>query len=113
MAEPSTTSIAANTAFSMVLVGLFSGVDIATLIGAVAGASLFVLSQKDLSLSLRLAYLIIGVSMGYLSGPASLGHLINEPAAAAFFFAVGIITLGHKVIDAVDKFDLHKWMRRK
>lgn len=113
MTEPSTTTIAANTAFFMVLTALFTDIDIATLIGAVAGASLFVLSQKDLSLSLRLAYLIIGASMGYFSGPASLSHLLSEPVAAAFFFAVGIVTLGHKVIDAVEKFDLHKWMHRK
>lgn len=113
MAEPSTTTLAAHTTFVMVLTGLLTGLDASTLIGAVAGASLFVLGQKDLSLSLRLVYLIIGVCMGYLSGPASLGHLISEPAAAAFFFAVGIVTLGHKVIDAVEKFDLHKWMHRK
>lgn len=95
----------------MLAATFFTGLNPNILIGAFAGASLFVISAKDVGVVTRVLYLNIGVVMGYLSGPATLGHVLKEPAVAAFIFSAAIVTVGLRVIDSVEKLDLTKWMK--
>lgn len=113
MAEPSTTALAASTATGITLVSLFAGVDGNALIGATAGASLFVLSAKDLGIITRFIYLLIALFMGYVGGQAVLGHIFGEPAISSFVFSACVIGLGLKLINSVDEIDINKWFRPK
>lgn len=113
MTEPSATVIATTTTTGITLAALFTNVDANTLIGATAGASLFVMSAKDLRIPVRLVYLLISLFMGYTGGPAVLGHIFSEPAISAFVFSACVIGLGLKLIDSVDQIDINKWFRPK
>lgn len=111
MAEPSSTLVASATAAGITL-ATFAGLDANTLIGATAGASLFVMSAKDLRLPTRIAYLLISLCMGYLGGPAVLGHLFSEPAVSAFVFSACVIVTGLRLIKSVDEIDLKHWFKK-
>lgn len=113
MAEPNTTAVAASTAAGITLTALLTGLDANTLIGATAGASLFVMSAKDLSLTVRFVYLCISLFMGYVGGPAVLDHIFGEPAISAFVFSACVIGLGLKLISSVDDIDINRWFRPK
>ncbi|MGD8174782.1 putative holin [Marinimicrobium sp. ARAG 43.8] len=113
MAEPSTTAVAATTTAGITLTALLTGLDANTLIGATAGASLFVMSSKDLKLVHRFVYLIISLFMGYVGGPAVLGHIFGEPAVSSFVFSACVIGLGLKLINSVDQIDINQWLRPK
>lgn len=110
MAEPSTTPVFVY-GLTIVAATFVTGLNPNILIGAFAGASLFVISAKDLRLFTRLMYLSIGVVMGYLGGPTTLGPVLKEPSVSAFVFAAAIVTVGLKVIDGVDKLDLTHWLK--
>lgn len=112
MAEPNTTAAAA-TAGAVTVFSMLPGVDPNTLIGACAGATLFVMSARDLCIFTRFVYLLISLAMGYLGGPAVLGHLFPEPAVSAFVFAAGVIGVGLRIIKGVDEIDINKWFRPK
>lgn len=112
MAEPNT-SLAAATAGAVTAASMLPGIDPNTLIGACAGATLFVMSAKELGIVARLIYLAISLSMGYVGGPAVLGHLFDEPAISAFVFSAGVVGLGNKIIAGVDEIDINKWFRPK
>ncbi|RFA31340.1 hypothetical protein CAI21_01550 [Alkalilimnicola ehrlichii] len=113
MAEPSTTAIASTTAGAITVASLLPGIDAGTLIGACAGATLFVMSAKDLGIATRLLYLAISLSMGYVGGPAVLGHIFDEPAISAFVFSAGVVGLGNKIIAGIDQIDINRWFRPK
>lgn len=110
MTEPNTTAAIA-TAGAVTAASLLPGVDAGALIGACAGATLFVMSAKDLGILTRLLYLAISLSMGYLGGPAALGHILPEPAISAFVFSAGVVGLGNKIVTGVDQIDINKWFR--
>jgi len=87
--------LAATTISTLALV---PGIDPDTLIGAFAGATLFVVSSPDLPLWRRLIYLLISLVLGYLAAPELLRWLpvVQSPGLAAFIAsATGIsLTLG-------------------
>ncbi|MCC5811313.1 MAG: hypothetical protein JJU06_13165 [Ectothiorhodospiraceae bacterium] len=113
MAEPSTTAVAAGTAGVVTGAALLPGIDAGALLGACAGATLFVMSAKDLGVTTRILYLAIALVMGYLGGPSVLGHIFDEPAVSAFVFAAGVVGLGNKIISGVEKIDINRWFRPK
>lgn len=113
MAEPSSSTAATVAATGVTMAPLFFGIDANTLIGACAGASLFVMSARDLSIFTRFVYLAISLVMGYLGGPAVLGHIFGEPAVSAFVFSAAVIGLGLKIIKGVDDIDINNWFRPK
>lgn len=112
MTEPNTAAALA-TAGAVTAASILPGVDGGALIGACAGASLFVMSAKDLGIFTRLVYLFISLAMGYKGGPAVLGHILPEPAVASFVFSAGVIGLGLKIINGVDELDINNWFRPK
>lgn len=110
MPEASTT-LAASAATGVTLASLFTDIDAPTLMGALSGASVFVISAKDLKPFIRMLYLIISSVMGYLSGPSVLGHLFKEPAICAFVFSAMAIGLALKLIKGTESLDVNKWFR--
>lgn len=113
MAEPSTASFALITSLFIAIGSLLHGVDAPLLVGASSGASLFVISAKDLCLFTRIIYLAIATAMGYHAAPALAVKLLGEPTVAAFIISATVIGLGLRLIDWVDKFDIEKWLRGK
>ncbi|MEQ4541134.1 MAG: putative holin [Billgrantia sp.] len=110
MADPSTTTAAATATLTAVAIGMLPGIDANAVIGAFCGASLFVISAKDLAMFERLAYLVISFLIGYLGGPATLGSLIDHSAVAAFIASAVTVTAGLRAIEGVKTLDLKAWL---
>lgn len=113
MPEPSTTVLATTTTIGITALSLFTQLDIPTLMGATAGASLFVTSAKNLSIPTRIIYLIISLFMGYQTGPAILIQYLPHPAVCAFIASACCIAIGLKLISSVEQLDLIKLINRK
>ncbi len=110
MAEPNTATAAATATLTAALVGMLPGIDANAIIGAFCGASLFVISAKDLGLFERLAYLLISFCIGYLGGPAMLGSMLEHSAVAAFIMSAVTVTAGLRAIEGVKTLDLKAWL---
>ena len=109
MSEPTlatlTTSAALGTATATT--ALLPGVDGNALVGAVAGAALFVTSSRDLPLVRRVIYLVISTVIGYLAAPEVLAHLpLTSTAIAAFLAGALVVTLTVQLIERAKAFDL-------
>ena len=113
MAEPSTVTAAGTASITAVIVGMLPGIDANAVIGAFCGASLFVISAKDLGLFERLAYLVISFLIGYLGGPATLGSALEHSAVSAFTAAAVTVTAGLRAIEGVRTIDLKAWLGGK
>lgn len=89
MAEPNTAAVTG------VFMGIaITAVDSNTMIGAFAGATLFVMSEKELSPLYRVIYLIISIVMGYLIAPSLIEHtFISQHATAGFVAGLLCITV--------------------
>lgn len=99
------------------LAALLPGVDGNALVGAFAGATLFVVSAKDLPLWRRLVYLVISLAMGYVSVGDVIRWLpITSTGIAAFLVSAGTVTLGLAFIEGLRGVDLKallsNWFRR-
>ena len=102
MAEPSTTGTLVVTA-GIGLASFFPGIDGNALVGAFAGATLFVLSAKELNLITRLLYLMISLIMGYIAAPEIVANSpIQESGVAGFLAGVLCITITLKLTKHVD-----------
>lgn len=112
MAEPSTSAVV-GTAGAVAGAALLPGIDAGALLGACAGATLFVMSAKELKMPTRVVYLAIALCMGYLGGPSVLGHIFDESAVSAFVFSAGVVGLGNKIVTGVEKIDINRWFRPK
>lgn len=113
MAEPSTTLVGVGSMISIAMLSMFSGIDVPTLMGAIAGASLFVTSAKDIKFSSRILYLFISLFMGYLAGPSLLAEYFKQPALCAFIASACCISVALKLISSVEQIDITKWFKPK
>ncbi|MBH1600061.1 hypothetical protein I5U56_05075 [Stenotrophomonas maltophilia] len=94
MTEPTSTGSMAALATGVGLASLLPGIETDAFIGAFAGATLFVVSAKDLSLWKRLIYLAISVVAGYMGGTEVMRRFdVASSGLAAFLCAATIITL--------------------
>lgn len=100
MTEPTSTGSMAALATGVGLASLIPGIETDAFIGAFAGATLFVVSAKDLSLFKRLVYLAISVVAGYLGGTEVMRRFdVASSGLAAFLCAATIITLTLTLIE--------------
>lgn len=111
MAEPSTMT-ATGVTIGIAAFSLFASVDVPTLMGATAGASLFVTSAKDIKLPERILYLFISLFMGYQAGPPLLAEYLKEPAVCAFVGAACCIAVALKLIKSVEQLDISRWIKK-
>jgi hypothetical protein len=99
MAEPSTTTAVTIATTGVGLAALFPGIDGNALIGAFAGATLFVVSSKELHHWVRGVYLIISLVMGYLAAPEITNlTFIEQTGVASFLGSVFCISATLPVI---------------
>ncbi|MBY5985716.1 phage holin family protein [Halomonas sp. DP5Y7-2] len=106
MAEPSTATAVATATGLAALIGWLPGVDANAVIGAFCGATLFVISAKDLPIIIRLTYLMISLLIGYLGGPPVLGQWVPHSAVSAFIASATAVTAGLRAIEGVKTLDI-------
>ncbi|KVX93521.1 putative holin [Burkholderia ubonensis] len=113
MSEPN--AISAVTPLATIsLAGCVPGIDGDALLGAFAGATLVVVTSKNLGLAKRAAYMIISLVMGYLAAPEIIAAMpIQSAGVAAFIAAALVITVASTLIDRVQGLDLIALVRRK
>lgn len=117
MTEPTTVSAIPALAAGIGLASLLPGVDGNALVGAFAGATLFVVSAKNLPVWRRLVYLAISGAMGYVAASEVIRWLpIQSTGIAAFLVSAGTVTLGLAFIEGLRSMDLKAllstWFRR-
>lgn len=93
MAEPISTGTTAALAVTGVgALTLLPGVDPATVLGAFAGAAVFVLNSDDLSTPKKLAFLVLSIVAGFLAAPLSAALLAKVlPTDAEVSHGVGAL----------------------
>lgn len=110
MPEPTSTTtvgITLTAAFGITLASLLNGIDGNALIGAFAGAALFVISSREHGPWYRFAYLLISVIMGYKTAPEITSHtFLEQTAVAAFVAGLLCVTVSMMAIEAVKQKDL-------
>lgn len=113
MAEPSTTTIAVATA-GIGFASLFPGIDGNALVGAFAGASLLVVTSKDLNIPKRIAYLVISLIVGYLGAPDIVSVTpIRSTGVAAFLVAACAIAITLQLLERLKTVDLLTFFGKK
>ena len=106
MAEPASTGVIAAAAAGVTVAGLMPGIDGNALIGAFAGASLFVVSRKDGGLLARVIYWVISFVIGYLAAPDVVALTpVKETAIAAFGAAALVVTIALAAIERIKALD--------
>lgn len=93
MAEPIATSTTAAIAVTSVgAITLLPGVDAATVLGAFAGAAVFVLNSDDMSTPKKLAFLILSIVAGCLAAPLAAALISKAlPTDAEVSHGVGAL----------------------
>lgn len=114
MTEP-TTSTLIPVAAGMGLAALLPGIDGDALLGAFAGATLFVVSAaQSLSLGRRIVYLLISVVAGYLAANDVLAWFPLKSSGVAAFMASAIaVTVMLAVIKQCEQIDFKRLFGRK
>jgi hypothetical protein len=115
MSEPAIATVATSAALgtATATTALLPGIDSNALVGAVAGAALFVTSSRDLPLVRRVIYLVISTVIGYLAAPEVLAHLpLQSTAVAAFLAGALVVTLTMQLIERAKTFDLATLFRK-
>ncbi|MFJ9531264.1 putative holin [Herbaspirillum sp. NPDC101396] len=103
MPEPITSS---STAAGFLMVGsvsavtILAGLDGAALIGAFAGAAVFVLRSKDMAVIARALYFIVSMVAGYLTSPELMRLVaIHDRSVASLIAATLVVTILNKGLD--------------
>jgi hypothetical protein len=82
-------------------------VDANALIGAFAGATLFVLSAREVSIWMRLLYLIISLAVGYMLAPEITSNtFIQESGVAGFLGGLLCVTLSQPILKHAEGLDI-------
>lgn len=71
MAEPASTTVATAAVTGASLLALFPGMDAGAVLGAFAGASVFILSSNELGTVKKLAFLVLAFIAGLIAAPLS------------------------------------------
>lgn len=107
MAEPTSTTTAVAAVAGISFASLFPGIDGNALIGAFAGATLFVVSSKDLTVVQRFAYLFISLVIGYQGAQEIIAVTsLRSTGIAAFVAAAIAIILTLQLIERLKSMDM-------
>lgn len=115
MAEPTSSAASAGIAFGAVwITTMLPGVNGDALVGSFAGAALFALHVKDVSIIKRLIYMLISILIGYLGADEVLRQTwLESYTLAAFGLSAVIVTLALATIDRIQEFDLTRFLKRR
>src|SRR5690606_24329571 len=93
--EPTSSAVSAGAAMGAVAItSLLPGVNGDALIGAFAGAVVFALHAKDITLTKRLVYMVVSILLGYMGADEVLQRTgMTSYTLAAFGLSAVIVTL--------------------
>lgn len=112
MTDLSTPVAIAVTTTGISLASVLPGIDGNALVGSFAGATLFVMSAKELNLISRLLYLLISLVVGYLAAPEVVAQtFIQQSGVAGFLAAVLGITATQQLSKRLQDVDLVKLIK--
>lgn len=106
--EPTSSAASAGIALGAVAItSILPGVNGDALIGAFAGAVVFALHAKDLTIIKRLVYMVVSILLGYM-GAGEVMHWtgIQSSTIAAFTASALIVTAALAGIDKIRQFDI-------
>lgn len=89
MAEPISTSSASATLAAVGLLALFPGVPAESVLGAFAGAVVFILSSQELTLIRKAAFFLVSFVTGVIAGP-TVASLLASAAPASVKVSPGV-----------------------
>lgn len=99
MAEPTSTTAATGAVTGASLLALFPGLDAGAVLGAFAGASVFVMSSNDLTTLKKLAFLGLAIVAGLIAAPMAAALLaIILPQSVQVSAGVGALIASALVI---------------
>lgn len=108
MVEPTSSATTAAAAMGAVaLTSVLPGVNGDALIGAFAGAVVFALHAKDLSIAKRIVYMLVSILLGYLGADEIMRRTgLESHALSAFGLSAVVVTLALASIDRIRSFDI-------
>ncbi len=114
MPEPTSSAVSASVAMGAVAVtSLLPGVNGDALIGAFAGAVVFALHAKDISIFKRIVYMVVSFVVGYLAAPEVMRLSgVQSFTIAAFAASAMVVTLALVSIDRIKTFDFASLWKR-
>ena len=114
MVEPTSSASYAATAMGAVAItSILPGVNGDALIGAFAGAVVFALHAKDLSMTKRLVYMAVSILLGYAGAEEVMRHSgVQSYTIASFALSAVIVTLALAGIDRIRNFDITSFWKR-
>lgn len=114
MVEPTSSATTAAAAMGAVAItSIMPGVNGDALIGAFAGAVVFALHAKDLTLTKRLIYMVVSILIGYLGAEEVLRYTgMSSYTLAAFGLSAVVVTTALAGIDKIRNFDVTSLFKR-
>lgn len=98
---------------AVAITSVLPGVNGDALIGAFAGAVVFALHAKDLSIVKRLVYMLVSILIGYLGAGEVLRYTgMQSYTLAAFGLSAVVVTVALAGIDKIRQFDLASLWKR-
>ncbi|QCP82423.1 hypothetical protein D0C27_11245 [Alcaligenes faecalis] len=112
--EPTSSAVSAGAAMlTVAFTSWLLGVNGDALIGAFAGAVVFALQAKDISLLKRVAYMLISILIGYLGAGEVMTHTgLQSWTIAAFGLSATVVTLALASIEKIKSFDITSIFKR-
>lgn len=114
MVEPTSSAGTAAAAMGAVAItSVLPGVNGDALIGAFAGAVVFALHAKDLTITKRLVYMVLSILLGYLGADEVMHRLgMHSYTLASFGLSALVVTAALASIDRIRNFDVTKIFKR-
>ena len=117
MADPTTSTVIVTAAAGVGLSALIPQVDGNALFGAIIGAALIAVNQRDMKAWQRLLGLLVSIGAGYVCAAEIVTQtLITRTAPAAFIGAVLVVPVALKTLEVIDKTDfaslVPSWLKR-
>ena len=114
MVEPTSSATTAAAAMGAVAItSVLPGVNGDALIGAFAGAVVFALHAKDLTISKRVIYMVVSIMLGYLGADEVLRYTgMTSYTLASFGLSAVVVTLALASIDRIRNFDITSFFKR-
>lgn len=105
--EPTSSAVSAGAAMGVVAIAsVLPGVNGDALIGAFAGAVVFALHAKDISIIKRLVYMAVSFVVGYLAAPEVMRYSgLQSYTLASFGASAMVVTVALAGIDKIKAFD--------
>lgn len=115
MIDQTSSSVSAATAMGTVaLASILPGVNGDALIGAFAGAVVFALHAKDVSIPKRIVYMIVSILLGYLGAGEVMRHTgLQSHTLAAFGLSAVVVTIALASIDKIKAFDIASLLKKR